>query len=735
VRRTPLHPIRGTHVHAKPPRLSRAPEGSWRQKAHQPRMRPRKSVHLGTIVGSPEEAPSRPNLRLRIVGVIVVLLFGVLVLRLWTLQVVEGKTYAASVTQNEVRLVSVPAPRGEIVDRNDTVLAGNETVEELVLSRATAEQDPSVVGNVAALVGETPKEVDQALTNPQFSPYEPVPILDNAPTRMIDYYEEHQSDFPGVSLQQVSQRVYPQNTSGNPVATGVLGYVSPISAAELKANPNAGYTQSSQYGQTGLENEYETYLRGTPGQDALAVNANGQVVGTLHKAIPLQGDTVVTNIDLGLQEAVQSDLASDIAADRHTVDSTTGKLPTANDGAAVVLNADTGAVLAMASYPTYDPSEWVGGISEANYTALSAGCNTTSTTTGCPLLNYAINGLYTPGSTFKLNTATAALDDGIISANTYVDDTGTYTVKNCTSGCTFHDDEAADAGEIDMQSALTESDDFYFYNLGALFYTSSNPNGIQDTALEYGLGHPTGVDLPGESSGQVDGPGLRQQQHKEDPGAFPDPSYYIGENIEMAFGQGETLVTPIQNALAYATFANGGTRYQPQVAAAIVSPEGKLLKQFAPKVTGTVSLPSATYQPMLAGFEGVVNSSAGTGYLPFHEYGHFPLNTYPVAGKTGTADVAVGKEPNAWFVGFGPLNHAPNQPEYVVAVVVDHGGYGAQAAAPAVANIFNYLYANPVGPVQLPTASHQPSTTAPPTVPPAGTPPPTTATTTTTAAR
>ena len=284
------------------------------------------------------------------------------------------------------------------------------------------------------LVGETPAQVRQAVNDSQYSPYEPVPILDNAPTSVIDFYEEHQSSYPGVSLQQVSQRVYPQNTPGNPVATAVLGYVSSITTAELKANPDPGYTQGSQFGQSGLENEYEAYLRGTAGRQALAVNADGQVVGTLSKTDPVQGDTVVTNLDLGLQEAVQSALQSDITADRHTVDTTTGKLPTANDGAAVVLDAQTGAVLAMASYPTYDLSEWIGGISQANYFALKAGCNTTSATTGCPLINYAIDGLYTPGSTFKLNTATAALDDGIINANTYVDDTGTYTCQELHGG-------------------------------------------------------------------------------------------------------------------------------------------------------------------------------------------------------------------------------------------------------------------------------------------------------------
>jgi penicillin-binding protein 2 len=694
-------------------------------------MRPRKSVNVASLVGSPEDEPSRPNLRLRVVGGVVIALFLVLGLRLWTLQVVDGKTYAAAVTRNQVRVVSVTPPRGEIVDRDDTVLAGNVPEQEILLSRATALSDPSIVGKVAALVGETPAQVKAAVADSQYSQYAPVPILQNAPMATVEYLDEHEAEYPGVTVQEVSERDYPQNqNSGTDVGTAVLGYVSPISAAELKANPHAGYSQASQYGQSGLENEYERYLRGTPGEDALSVDAKGEVVGTLHTTAPTQGDTVVTNIDLGLQEAVQTALQNDIVADKSTEDPTTKKLPTANDGAAVVMDAQTGAVLAMASYPTYDLDEWLGGISEANYSALSAGCNTTSATTGCPLINYAIDGLYTPGSTFKLSTATAALDDGVISANQYVNDTGVYHVpQKCTSGCTYTDDEASDSGETDLAEALTKSDDYYFYNLGDLFYYSSNPDGIQKMATQYGLGQPTGIDLPGEDTGQVDSASLRTNQHKEDPTAFPNPGYYVGDNIETAFGQGETLVTPIQQAVAYATFANGGTRYQPQVAADIVSASGKVITQFKPKATGTVSFPASGYQAMLQGFEGVVSDKTGTAYLPFQENAHFPMNSYPIAGKTGTADVAAGKEPNAWFVGFGPTNHAGSEPEYVVAVVVDHGGYGAQAAAPAVANIFNYLYANPIQPVQLPTAKIQPSTTPPSTVPPAAAPTTTTTTT------
>ena len=278
-----------------------------------------------------------------------------------------------------------------------------------------------------------------------------------------------------------------------------------------------------------------------------------------------QGDTVVTNIDLGLQEAVQTALQNDITADKHTVDPSTEETPTANDGAAVVLDAQTGAVLAMASYPTYDLNVWLGGISQANYSALSAGCNTTSTTTGCPLINYAIDGLYTPGSTFKLNTATAALDDGVINANQYVDDTGVYHVpQKCTSGCTYTDDEASDAGETDLAEALTEVRRLLLLQSGRpLLLLSRIPTASRRWRPSTAWARPTGIDLPGEDMGQVDSAALRASQHKESPTAFPYPSYYVGDNIETAFGQGETLVTPVQQAVAYATFANGGTRYQP----------------------------------------------------------------------------------------------------------------------------------------------------------------------------
>jgi penicillin-binding protein 2 len=257
----------------------------------------------------------------------------------------------------------------------------------------------------------------------------------------------------------------------------------------------------------------------------------------------------------------------------------------------------------------------------------------------------------------------------------------------------FHNSAGDAGGYFNVTSALTVSSDDFFYNLGYLFYSKSSqygPNPIQDQAAQYSLGQLTGIDLPGEAQGRVDSQAQRVKLHAVNPKAFPNTSWYTGENIEMAFGQGGTYITPIEQAVAYSTFANGGTRYAPQVAAAVVSPTGKVVKQFTPQVTGHVTMSAANHQAMLTGFEGAVNNRNGTAY------GVPGLSSFPggLAGKTGTADTVPGKEPTAWFVGFGPTANA--NPQYVVVCVIDQAGYGATAAAPVVSQIFSYLATHPV---------------------------------------
>ncbi|HEX4434035.1 MAG TPA: penicillin-binding protein 2 [Acidimicrobiales bacterium] len=692
-------------------------------------MRPRKSVSVSSIVGSPEEEEARPNLRLRIVGVVVLLLFGVLVLRLWTLQVVEGKSYAAAVTRNQVRVVSVAAPRGEIVDRAGTVLVSNTPQEEILLSQSEAKDNPTIVGDVAALVGQTPKQVQASLNDNQYSPYEPIPIATGVSEDTVQFLQTHQADFPGVSVQTVAQRTYPQ---GGTTATHVLGYLGGITPSYLAAHPNDGYTQGSQIGVSGIESQYQPYLKGVEGRQALSVDASGTVVGTLSSTAPQIGDTVVLNIDTGLQQEVQNDLQAQIIADRNTPDQVDGGVkPPAPNGAVIVMNPQNGQVYAMASFPNYDLNEWVGGISTANFEALQqSGAEN----------NNAIDGEYTPGSTFKLVTATAALQDGLIAPSTSYDDTGTFKVQGCPAagvnndtGCTLHDDPGDTGGIYNISSALTASSDAFFYNLGEMFWEQQSKYGvtpIQEEATAYGEGTITGIDIPGEAQGRVDSKATREKLHTEAPKAFPYAgSWFTGDNIEMAFGQGETILTPIEQAEAYSTFANGGTRYAPQVASEVVDPlTGKVLKKIAPEVTGKVPISSTTYSAMLAGFEGVISSKSGTAYQDFQG---FPA-AWNLAGKTGTASNLGPNgqplEPNSWFVAFGPN---PN-PQYLVLAVIDQGGYGAQAAAPLVRNIFDYILANPGinGAVKTPTPASPASQTAPATNPPVGTPTTTTTSTT-----
>jgi penicillin-binding protein 2 len=675
-------------------------------------MRPRKSVSVSSIVGSPEEdvLESRPNVRIRIVGVVVLILFGVLVLRLWTLQVVEGKTYAAAVTRNEVRVVSVPAPRGDIVDRNGTVLVTNIPQEEILLSRAEVAQNPAIVGKVAALVGQTPAQVEASVNNNQYSPYEPVPVATGVTASTVQWLQTHQSEFPGVSAETVAQRTYPQ---GGATGTQILGYVGDITSSYLAAHSNQGYTQGSQIGVAGIEAQYEPYLRGVAGRQALSVDAQGNVVGTLSTTAPKIGDTVVLNIDTGLQQWVEQELQQQIMSDRQTFDGVDGRYPSAPNGAAIVLDPQNGQVLALASYPSYDLDEWVGGISSANYAALQA--------SGAENDN-ATEGLYTPGSTFKLVTATAALQDGIWTPGQYYDDTGTFKIAGCPApgvnndtGCTLHDDPGDSGGSYNISGALTVSSDSFFYNLGQLFWQDKGTYGdypIQSQAAAYGEGTITGIDLPGEAQGRVDSYLVRAQLHSEAPKAFPyAASWFTGDNIEMAFGQGETVLTPLEQAVTYSTFANGGTRYAPEVASEVVDPTtGKVVKKVVPKVTGHVAISPTNYSAILQGLEGVISNPHGTGYQAFQG---FPA-AWNLAGKTGTASNQAGQEPNSWFVAFGPN---PN-PQYLVLAVIAQGGYGADAAAPLVRNIFDYIAANQPqisSAVKTPTPSNPPTNSMPTT--------------------
>ena len=677
-----------------------------------------KPVGIRDLVAAPGDVKLRPERRWYVIGGFFLLLFLLLVARLYVLQIKDHQQSVAQVDALSLHVATIPASRGLILDRNGKPLVNNVTTVEIRLSRAEATLNPKIEGTLASLTGQSVKQIVGDLANQAYSPYQPAPILANAPANIVEFIKLHASEFPGVSVLDVSRRTYPL---GGNVGSQVLGYVGPITKNEIQAHPGAGYQTDSTIGQTGIESFYEQYLRGHDGTSTIEVGATGNVIGTLKTTQPKIGDSVVLNIDAGLQKALDGILASDILHDRTVPDPRSGVLPAAINGAAVVMDVNNGAVLAMSSYPSYDLSSFVNGLSDAQFHHLLA--------VGA-FNNYAIQGLYTPGSTFKLITATTEMQTGVLSPNVYIDDTGQFKVPGCHTnpkGCVFHDDETTGLGRVDLTSALTESSDYYFYNLGYLFWSQQAKYGqtpIQNVAREYGLDQYTDIDLPDEVEGRVDSPEVRKELHAEAPKSFPNVSWYTGDNIEMAFGQGTTALTPIALANAYATFANGGTRYAPEVAAAIVNAHGQTVLHYGPRVLGHVSLPASVRNPILQGLEGVVMSPAGTAYAPFHANINFSLSAFPIAGKTGTAsNGGVSKEPNSWFVGFGPTTH----PKYVVLCVIEEGGYGADAAAPVVARTFNYLVAHPIGPVRLKhqltipttttTQAHSSSTTTTTTLP------------------
>lgn len=625
-------------------------------------------------------------------------LFGILVLRLWSIQVIGHASAQSSILRQTTVAVAVDPPRGAIVARGGQPLAEDVAREVVTLTCPTSDrtlcpaEDSGVIATLAPLLGRSVAQIDAAVSSNQISPFAPAPVAVGVPYSTVAYIAEHHSLFPGVTVAKTYLRTYPRGD----LAAQAVGYVGDINAqeyAQYSAGRYAAYgysPQDVQFGQSGLEQQYELALHGKPGVKSIEVDSSGAAVSSRTTTQPTPGDEVVLNLDLGLEHELSSALSNQVLALRSGA--VPGGAQPAPWGGAVVLDARNGHVLALASYPGYNNNVWVPAISSKAYAALTPPASAAQ-----PLADYATTNGSPPGSTFKLATATAALQDGLINQGYYVDDTGSFTVGNIT----LHNAGGEVLGPVNVVSALTESSDIFFYTMGELFWNAQRTYGlmpIQRTAAAYGLGVPSGIDLPNVSSGQVDSPALRKQLHAANPSAYPNTTYYVGDNVEMAFGQGETLLTPLQIANAYATFANGGTRYVPEMAAATVSPSGGV-RVVRPKVLDHVAISPANYQAILQGLEGVVQNPKGTAYAPFQG---FNFTKWNVGGKTGTATITHLAPPTSWFVAFGgPRGQAP---EYAVAVEIDEAGYGAQASAPVVRQVFDYLYAHGIAPLALPAS-------------------------------
>ncbi|MGI8491835.1 MAG: penicillin-binding protein 2 [Acidimicrobiales bacterium] len=625
------------------------------------------------------------RVRLTMVLVVVACLFASLFARLWSLQVINAPKAQAVAENNGIRAIYTPAPRGQILDRNGVVLVGNRLSEVIEVDRQSAIANPSMVVRLAALLGMTVSQLDAVVANKVYSPYAPVPVLPDASASEILYVQEHQDLFTGVTATTEAVRAY---SAAGKAAANIVGYAGQIGSAQYQQLKSKGYQGGDQIGLAGVEASYEAMLRGQPGVERVQVNSKGNVLSVVTSTSPVRGADLRLSIDATVQMAAANAVAQGLATAQHSFDRVTGRDFAAPAGAAVVEDPRDGSLLALATYPVYNPEDFLGGISQSKYAAYQAPA------ANQPLVDRTIQGQYAPGSTFKLVTATAALQAGLITPSSTYTDQGHIKIGPQQ----FHNDNFEVLGTINLTGALIRSSDIFFNQLGAEFWNGYvngrrfGPTALQDVAKRYGFDSTSQVALPHEAPGKIPTPASVKSDFAQHPKDFLTGDWFTGDSAQVAVGQFEVLVTPLQLANAYSTFANGGTRWQPRITLDAEEPGGRVLVAYAPVKKETVVLPDPDRQAMLAGFSGVVNNPLGTAYGVF---ANTPLAAKDIAGKTGTAQVSPPKQNTSLFTSFAPSVN----PTFEVTAVLEQAGYGASIAGPVVRQIYDVLYGLPPQPV------------------------------------
>jgi penicillin-binding protein 2 len=604
-----------------------------------------------------------PSFFVRIGGLAIVvgIALCVLVLRAWSIQVLHGPEYTSLANGQAYRTVDLTGPRGAIVDSKRRKLA--DTTGRIVIAADVAalgeidktgwHASPEGLRSLRRLsrLAHVPVHtmivrIKRAVVR---SPFAPATVLPHPVAGLIDYLDERSSDYPGFKTTTVVSRSYPQGSFGSEFL-GLLGEVSD----SLLASPRYAHAKPGEVvGVTGIEAAYDRILNGGFRRAHLRVDSRGRVVGPLEyspsgKAPP----TLQLTIDARLQRAAEKAIKNGVALARANGHSD------ANAAAAVVMNPRNGAIYALASYPTYNQVAAAGDPKYLSSLYKDRGPNPR-------LLNQATQGQYPTGSTFKPIVAAAALSEGLITPYTPQLCSGSFTI----GGYTFHNVEAGVYSSMSLPTALAESCDTWFYRLGDRFYIRGS-QGIQSWAHKLGLGHPTGLDLPGESHGLVPTPAWLKKTYHE--------TWYEGQTINLSIGQGYLAVTPLQLAVAYSAIANGGTVVRPHVASSILRGESVQMLKFPPvrkvKLVDQWAIRDGLYE--------AAHSPAGTSSSIF---ANFPI---PVAGKTGTAEAGAGRSDHSWYASWAPASN----PKVVVVVLVAHGGFGAEAAAPAARDIYKAFF-------------------------------------------
>ncbi len=657
-----------------------------------------------------------PLLRLTLLSVLVIGLFIALLSRLWFLQVLAGDRYVALADTNRLRTVVVEAPRGDILTDTGAPLVQNRPALTISVDRQVLltndgepinEEAELAIGRLAELLRIDDDEVLERLTSQRYSPFRPVPIAFDVAPETVFAVQEHQELFPGVVAERLPVRSYPHGD----LAAHLVGYLNQISEAELTEERFADYRGGDLVGRAGLEASYEQQLRGEAGNRLLEVNAQNRVLDVLRETPAQQGNDLIVSLDVELQAAVERMLAEGIVSSREFVRDDGRNLPS-TAGAAVVLDVSDGSVLAMASYPTFDPAQFVGGLSDDYAEYLYQDEDVPQ-----PTINRVIQGRYPPGSVYKIVTGAAFIDAGLAGPNTALPCPSSYE----QGGITFNNWNPVSEPPMDLATALMRSCDTYFYDLAYQQWVREDrqldaadgelsqadiDEAVSDMAYRFGFGDPLGIDLPSELGGYVPDRASKNDRWIEtrqrdcrlaeqlEAGTYGQlvsadrcqfgGRWRGGDAINTAIGQGETQTTPLQVAASYLAIANGGELLRPHLGRTIVSPEGDVLEEFDREVISTLDLDPAVLGAIQSGLERVVADERGTASDAF---AGFPLDEFPVAGKTGTAEQQP-RVPYAWFAAYAPAD----EPQYVIVVSVEEGGGGSQTAAPIVRGIFEHLF-------------------------------------------
>ncbi len=639
-------------------------------------------------VEEPFRVTPRLALRVAILGMLALGIFAILFLRLWALQVLSGSQYLRTAQNNQLRTVRVPAPRGPILDRYGRVLVTNRAGTEIQIWPA----DLPKRGRYALLhklekivpfpIAQVAAEIDQRGSDP----LTPVIVKQGVTEEQVAYLYEHQDDFPGVQIAQTYLRQYPHGA----LAAQLLGYTSEISAEQLKADRKLGYRAGDTIGQAGVESSYDTLLRGVAGQAKLRVDSLGRPRSDLTLTQPPRaGNVLRLTIDTKLQAAAERAIKYGIGVSGEWA---------ADGGAIVAMDPRDGSILALASNPTYNPGVYVGRVGQKalDYAGLTA---RTAAEKNYPSLNRAVAGGYPPGSVFKPVTALAAMQEHLLSPYSSLPCTGSYK----SHGQVFNNWDPFANSQMTLPTALAASCDTYFYRLGEAFYSLPPERGhpLQLWASRFGFGQTTGIDVGPETAGLLPTPEWRQKTftRKTDPCCWQiDRLWKPGDSIQLAIGQKDLLVTPLQMARFYSLIANGGRLVTPHVLMDIEQGgssggPGRVLRSYT-GVTQPSGVDPAALAVVRDGLFEATHAGIGTSAAIF---GSFPVR---VAGKTGTAEKVVhigsytGLKDQSWWCGYGSTDGQTvrGKPPLVVCALIENGGHGGTAAAPAALQVFEQYY-------------------------------------------